>query len=174
MIGARIRRIETGGQDHHRAPSAIDGALVRRPIDPDGATRNHDEPVEHRLPRKRVGEVERLVVCPARPDDGDGALKVWKLPYDPELRRRIHESPQPRRKPRAGRSQQPSALREPPKHGPGIDQIATWLRGAQPGARTLAASVPFQLLLRFFANAACCSGVASVWCFTFHSAYGMP
>ncbi len=66
VIRTRIRRIEPNAQHDHCAPSPIDRALARSPVDPDGAARTDGEPVERRLTRKRRDKVECLVISPPK------------------------------------------------------------------------------------------------------------
>jgi len=133
VIRAWIRRIEPGWQHDDCCPSPIDGPLVRSPVDPNRPAGDDHNAVERRLTRKRIGKVERLFISPPSPDDRNGALNVGRLPDDAELRGRIRKIAQPRRIPRRGRSQQSRTPRKPTKHRPGIDQPATWLRGAPRG-----------------------------------------
>lgn len=90
-----VGSIEPRGQHHHRSPSTVERSFVRGPVDPHRSSGNHDDPLQRRVPCEVVRELERLVVRPPSPYDGERTLEDWERPEDTEHPRLIAEVAEP-------------------------------------------------------------------------------
>jgi hypothetical protein len=57
---------------------------VRRSVDADGSTRNHDPPTQCGVAPELIREVQGLIVGATRADDGKGTAQIGKRTDDAE------------------------------------------------------------------------------------------